>query len=221
MQAVSRASRPDGRPAPSIRLPDPGEPQLARDIKQLLVRGETAEARRRFADLVAQHQRRASRLAFHYLRDVGEADEAVQDAFVKVFGSLTTYREEVPFQAWFTKILVNGCLDRLKARKRRSRWITTMPETGVEGGQSLEAAPDDVESPEDRLLREERQMALHDALARLPDRQRTVVILSQLDGRSAREIGEILGTTEATVRVHLFRGLRRLRVLLAPARLLH
>ena len=96
-----------------------------------------------------------------------------------------------------------------------------MPETGVEGGHSLEAAPDDVESPEDRLLREERQMALHDALGRLPDRQRTVVILSQLDGMSAREIGEILGTTEATVRVHLFRGLRRLRVLLAPARLMH
>lgn len=208
MLAVNHASRPD----------DSAEPQLAGEIKRLLVRGDAAAARRRFTDLVARHQRRASRLAFHYLRDAAEADEAVQDAFLKVFVSLTTYREEVPFQAWFTKILVNGCLDRIKARKRRSRWIVSPPETGgFEGHMSVDTAADDLESPEERLLRHERRSALHAALGRLPDRQREVVVLSRLDGRSAREISEMLGTTEATVRVHLFRGLRRLRTLLAPA----
>jgi len=231
MPAATHASRPGGsgtsplRPGggiPPLKHDDGAEPQLAGEIKRLLIRGDAAAARRRFADLVARHQRRASRLAFYYLRDVADADEAVQDAFLKVFGSLTTYREEVPFQAWFTKILVNGCLDRLKARKRRSRWITSMPETGgPDGHPGVEMAADDVESPEDRVLRRERQSALHDALGRLPDRQRAVVVLSQLDGRSAREIGEMLGTTEATVRVHLFRGLRRLRALLAPAGLMH
>jgi RNA polymerase sigma-70 factor (ECF subfamily) len=222
MPAATRVSRPVAGHAPPARPDESVEPQLAGEIKRLLVRGDVAAARRRFADLVERHQRRASRLAFHYLRDAADADEAVQDAFVKVFGSLTTYREEVPFQAWFTKILVNGCLDRIKARKRRSRWITSMPESsGPDGYGGLEMAAADVESPEQRVLRHERRSALHEALERLPDRQRAVVVLSQLDGRSAREIGSILGTTEATVRVHLFRGLRRLRTLLTPAGLMH
>ena len=48
-----------------------------------------------------------------------EADEAVQDAFVKAYSHLSTFREELPFEVWFTRILINGCLDRIKARTRR------------------------------------------------------------------------------------------------------
>src|SRR6266542_4268522 len=74
-------------------------------------------------ELVAAHQRRASRIAFQYLRDVADADEAVQDAFVKVFTRIGSYRETWPFEVWFTRILINGCLDRRKARARRDRWF--------------------------------------------------------------------------------------------------
>ena len=81
------------------------------------------EARERFGELVAIHQRRASRIAYQYLRDAAEADEAVQDAFVKVFSHITSYREAWPFEVWFTRILINGCLDRRKARARRDRWF--------------------------------------------------------------------------------------------------
>ena len=78
---------------------------------------------------MARHQRRASRIAFHYLRDAAEADEAVQDAFVKAYSHLSTFREELPFEVWFTRILINGCLDRIKARTRRERWLVPMPES--------------------------------------------------------------------------------------------
>ena len=64
-----------------------------------------------------------SRIAFHYLRDAADADEAVQDAFVKAYMHFGSFREELPFEVWFTRILINGCLDRLKARRRRERWI--------------------------------------------------------------------------------------------------
>ena len=57
-----------------------------------------------------------------------EADEAVQDAFVKAYSHLASFREELPFEVWFTRILINGCLDRIKARTRRERWIAPMPE---------------------------------------------------------------------------------------------
>src|SRR5262245_35814949 len=91
--------------------------------------GRHGDARERYAELVARHQRRASRIAFHYLRDTAEADEAVQDAFVKAYSHLSSFREELPFEVWFTRILINGCLDRIKARTRRERWLVPVPET--------------------------------------------------------------------------------------------
>ena len=97
-------------------------------VKALQAEGRHAEARERYGDLVARHQRRAGRIAFHYLRDAAEADEAVQDAFVKAYSHLASFREELPFEVWFTRILINGCLDRIKARTRRERWLVPSPE---------------------------------------------------------------------------------------------
>ena len=85
--------------------------------------GQREAAAERFGDLVAVWQRRALRLAYHYLGNAADADDAVQDAFVKVFGHMTSYRADLPFDAWFTRILVNACLDRAKARTRARRWL--------------------------------------------------------------------------------------------------
>src|SRR6185436_4922099 len=92
----------DRRAAPPAPSPDTC---LAVEIRELVEKGAMDEARERFAGLVGIHQRRASRIAYQYLRDAAEADEAVQDAFVKVFGHITTYREAWPFEVWFTRIL--------------------------------------------------------------------------------------------------------------------
>src|SRR5689334_24281894 len=121
-------------------------------VKSLQAKGQHAEARERYAELVARHQRRASRIAFHYLRDAAEADEAVQDAFVKAYSHLQTFREELPFEVWFTRILINGCLDRIKSRTRRERWITSMPD-GPAGERDFgERVAGHDPSPEDQLL---------------------------------------------------------------------
>jgi RNA polymerase sigma factor (sigma-70 family) len=108
-------------------------------VKALQAAGEHAEARERYAELVTRHQRRASRIAYHYLRDAAEADEAVQDAFVKAYQHLASFREELPFDVWFTRILINGCLDRIKARTRRERWL--LPMTGRAGGGTADSGP--------------------------------------------------------------------------------
>src|SRR6266508_334523 len=104
--------------------------KLAVEIRELVGRGLLDRARERFAALVAAHQRRASRIAYQYLRDAAEADEAVQDAFVKVFGHIESYREAWPFEVWFTRILINGCLDRRTSRARRDRWFVPADEGG-------------------------------------------------------------------------------------------
>jgi RNA polymerase sigma-70 factor (ECF subfamily) len=192
--------------------------RVAIEVKALQAAGRTDDARERFSELIVRHQRRALRIAFHYLRDAADGDEAVQDAFVKAYTHLGTFREELPFEIWFTRILINGCLDRLKARRRRERWIAppVVDAFGTERDPG-EYLPARGPSPEEQVLSNERRSQLSGALARLPERQRLIFMLSHYEGRSSREVSAMTGLNESTVRVHLFRAIRRLRGMLAPA----
>ena len=184
-------------------------------VKAFQAEGRHQEARDRYAELVARHQRRAGRIAFHYLRDAAEADEAVQDAFVKAYSHLSTFREELPFEVWFTRILINGCLDRIKARTRRERWLVSMPESSTAQQDLTERTAGTGPSPEAQLLSRERRQQLAAALSKLPERQRSVFMLSHYEGCTSREVSALTGLNESTVRVHLFRAIRKLRTLLA------
>ena len=191
--------------------------RVAVDVKALQAAGRSDAARERYAELVGRHQRRGLRIAYHYLRDAADADEAVQDAFVKAYTHLGTFREELPFEVWFTRILINGCLDRLKARRRREKWMA--PPVVDAGGTERDPAeylPSRGPSPEEQVLTRERRRQLMAALSKLPERQRMVFVLSHLEGRSSREVSDMTGLNESTVRVHLFRAIRRLRAILAP-----
>ena len=190
--------------------------RVAVEVKSLQAAGKLAAARERFSELVSRHQRRAARIAYHYVRDAADADEAVQDAFVKAYLHIGTFREELPFEVWFTRILINGCLDRLKAPKRRDRWIASpsIDSSGVERNPA-DYLPSRGPSPEDEVLAAERRRQLNGALTKLPERQRLVFMLSHFEGRSSREVSAMTGLNESTVRVHLFRAIRRLRSLLA------
>jgi len=205
-----------GDPQPPVSAKE-ADARVAVDVKALQAAGRLDAARDRFAELVARHQRRAVRIAMHYLRDAADADEAVQDAFVKSYTHLGTFREELPFEIWFTRILINGCLDRLKGRRRRERWIAP-PQLDPSGNERdpAEYLPSRGPSPEDQLLADERRRRLKAALGELPERQRLVFMLSHFDGRSSREVSAMTGLNESTVRVHLFRAIRRLRAVLAP-----
>jgi RNA polymerase sigma-70 factor (ECF subfamily) len=205
---TSSAHRPNAGPSGPVSE----DTRLAVEIRGLVDTGDLDQARERFGELVARHQRRASRIAYQYLRDLSEADEAVQDAFVKVFSHISSYREAWPFEVWFTRILVNGCLDRRKARMRRDRWFV-----GGEVSRADEArvsAASSAANPEQQLLARERRERIAAAVDRLDGRQRTVFMLSQYGDRTPREISAITGLNESTVRVHLFRAARKLRGLL-------
>jgi RNA polymerase sigma-70 factor (ECF subfamily) len=216
--------------SPALVAAREADAAAASAVKALQAGGQLDGARERYAELVARHQRRASRIAYHYLRDSAEADEAVQDAFVKAYQHLASFREELPFDVWFTRILINGCLDRIKARTRRERWLLPMsgkagsraaavPAAGSDAGPSERDLTERVAaaglSPEQALLGRERRRAIAAALAKLPERQRSVFVLSHVEGRTSREVSALTGLNESTVRVHLFRAIRKLRTLLA------
>jgi RNA polymerase sigma-70 factor, ECF subfamily len=214
---MSRAPRPPRAASPASPDHASADSAIAADVKALMLAGDRDAARHRFGDLVASQQRRAVRLAFHFLRDAHDADEAVQDAFVKVFTHITAYREELPFEVWFTRILVNACLDLRKARSRRLRWVLPIERRSGFDTPAPEVA-DRQPSTEDRLIGRVRMQEIAAAVDQLPERQRTVFMLSQIAEQSTSEISETLGLSEATVRVHLFRALRKLRTALERAR---
>jgi RNA polymerase sigma-70 factor (ECF subfamily) len=192
---------------------------VAVELRTLVERGNLEEARERFGELVSLHQRRASRIAYQYLRDAAEADEAVQDAFVKVFSHITSYRETWPFEVWFTRILINGCLDRRKARARRDRWfvaseVSSADEALAATSTTATTGASGHGDPERALLAKERRARIAAAIDRLDGRQRTVFTLCHYGDCTPREISAMTGLNESTVRVHLFRAARKLRGLL-------
>lgn len=182
--------------------------RITSEVKALLASGDHEAACERFESLVDRHQGRATRIAYYYLKDLADVDEAVQDAFVKAFLHLSTFREELFFELWLTRILINGCIDRLKARRRRAQWIVPFAENDDD---RVERVVSSDPSPEGTVLTAERCEMLRSEIARLPERQRSVVVLGQIEGHTTREVAQILGLNDATVRVHLFRAIRTLR----------
>ncbi len=165
-----------------------------------------------FAQIVLRQQRRASRIAWHYLRDVAEADEAVQDAFVKAYTHIKSFQRHLSFEVWLTRILINGCLDRQKARTRRARWMMPAADASRRDQDTIERATRAGDrSPEAQLIAREWRDQVMAAVHKLPDRQRLVFMLCHYSDHSTRDVAEMTGLNESTVRVHLFRAIRKLR----------
>lgn len=197
-QAQARIAAGDG---------DQHDSRLAAEAQRLVRAGKLAEARERFDELMVLHQRRAVRIAHAYLRNAADADEAVQDAFVRVFTRIEAYDADRPFSSWFTRILINGCVDRQRARQRREHNLVALDRTGEVGSRPAEW-------PDARVGRRQWTDALAEALSELPDRQRSVFVLCHYGDRTPAEVSAILGVRESTVRVHLFRAVHRLRAAL-------
>ena len=188
------------------------ESALAGQVQDLLAAGNDHAARDIFAQIVSRQQRRATRIAWHYLHDVADADEAVQDAFVKAYTHIKSFQRNLSFEVWLTRILINGCLDRQKARTRRARWMLPVADAGRRDQDTIERAtrPSD-RSPEAQLMAREWREQLVAAVNKLPDRQRLVFMLCHYSDHSTRDVAEMTGLNESTVRVHLFRAIRKLR----------
>jgi RNA polymerase sigma-70 factor (ECF subfamily) len=205
--ALSRTQRPGS----SSSVPEL-EAALAGQVQDLVAAGNDAAARDLYSQIVTRQQRRASRIAWHYLHDAAEADEAVQDAFVKAYTHIASFQRDLSFEVWLTRILINGCLDRQKARMRRTRWLLPVSDVGRRDQHTIERAsrPND-RSPEEMLIAREWRDHLTAAVRQLPGRQRLVFLLCHYADHSTRDVAEMTGLNESTVRVHLFRAIRKLR----------
>ena len=213
MKRARSLAAPPQAVLPSVAPPrPPADAVTASEIRAMVSRGELSAAREAFDYLVVRHQRRANRIALMYLRDSAEADEAVQDAFVRAFTRLETYRDEHPFEVWFTRILVNACVDRQRARQRRARRLVAIEDLASEPAAGRSA------SPERRATGHAWREAVNAAVERLPARQREVFVLVHLGDHTPRDVSMLTGMRESTVRVHLFRAVHKLRAALGAWR---
>jgi RNA polymerase sigma-70 factor (ECF subfamily) len=155
-------------------------------------------------DLHREHRARILRLCRVLLADEDEAADAAQDVFVKLHQAVAGEIRAMDWPAWLTRVAVNACRDR-----RRSGWWRWWRERGVRLEETgLRSA---VRTPEDEILGRETQRAVWAAVRSLPQRQREVFALRQLDGLSTDEVAAALGITASSVKQHLFRAVTRLR----------
>lgn len=152
--------------------------------------------------LVRRHDRRAFGLAFRLLGHREDAEDVVQESFIAALEALDRFDATRPFGPWLYRIVVNRSLNARKSRSRRST------------EQVPEDAPAATLSPERSAEWAETRRRVRDAMAALPERQRTVMTMIELEGFSGPEVAEVLGMPEGTVRWHLHSARKALRVAL-------
>ncbi len=165
---------------------------------------------RRFAVLVDRHKDRALTLALRILADRREAEEAVQDAFVRAYRGLGRFRGDARFSTWFTRILYNVCLS--KAVRRPDPGGADFGGDGEEAMELGDGSPTVLERMEEQETHEE----VRRAMAGLQEKFRTVLTLFYVQEMKYEEIAMVLGMPVGTVKTHLFRARDQIR-----RRLLH
>lgn len=157
--------------------------------------------------LVIEYQQLAYNVAYRILGNSDRAMDATQDAFLRGFRALSTYRGG-SFKAWILRITTNCCYDLLRVQKRRP---TTGIDDLVQDDEHSELLLDHQESPEAYVERQELGGAIQQALASLPEDQRTVVVLSDIQGLNYAEIAEATSVSLGTVKSRLSRARSKMR----------
>jgi len=183
-----------------------------RDHDVLLVnrlqRGDEAA----FEELVRLHGGRLLSVARRFLGGSEDAQDAVQEAFIKAFKAIHTFEERAQLQTWLHRILVNTALMKLRERRRRPEESIDelLPTFTTDGHQAVESR----EWSDALLERKETAGIVRDTIARLPEPYRVVLVLRDLEERDTAETARLLGMTTTAVKVRLHRARQALRTLL-------
>jgi len=170
-----------------------------------------------FKSLVRRYQNRIYNSAYRMLGNREEAEEVVQDTFVKVNNGLSGFRRQASFAAWIFRISHNLCIDNLRSRKRQRGFLLFFqsPSDG-DGDRPAPELPDDGPDPQQIVDLSEQSSVVAGALAKLPESQRAVLVLHDMEGFSYQDIASIVGTSIGTVRSRLHYGRLKMRELLEP-----
>jgi len=178
------------------------------DKEQELVRRAQSGEEAAFEELIRRHQQRVFGLVTGILRRRDDVEDVVQQVFLKVFISLKRFDHRSAFSTWLYKISVNECWDYL--RKRKVRPLTYEADLSEDQVSRLDGVASAENPPEDPAQRAEARDLLERMLDKLPEEDRQLLMLKEVEGFSVQELAEMLNLNVNTVKVRLFRSRARL-----------
>lgn len=192
-----------------------------REIDQALVERAQAGDKHAFELLVAKYQRKLARLLSRFIRDSAEVEDVAQEAFIKAYRALPSFRGDSAFYTWLYRIGINTAKNYLVSQGRRAPTTTGFD---AEEAESFEDADQlrDVNTPEAVMLTKEIGQTVNAAMEALPEDLRTAITLREIEGLSYEEIAEVMNCPIGTVRSRIFRAreaiAERLRPLLGTSK---
>lgn len=186
-----------------------------RDIDQQLVERAQRGEKRAFDLLVAKYQRRLARLLSRFIRDGADIEDVTQEAFVKAYRALPSFRGESAFYTWLYRIGINTAKNFLSSAGRRP---VVHSEFEDEDGESFDLASQvpDMNTPETELMNKEIVTTVNNAVQALPEELRTAISLREMDGLSYEEIAQVMNCPIGTVRSRIFRAREAIAAELRP-----
>jgi RNA polymerase sigma-70 factor, ECF subfamily len=175
-----------------------------REIDQQLVRRAQHGEKRAFELLVVKYQRKLARLLGRLVKDPAEVEDVTQEAFIKAYRALPSFRGDSAFYTWLYRIGINTAKNYLVATGKRAQTTSATDEDG-EGLDDSEYAAD-VSTPENELISKQIAQTVNESMDALPEELRTAITLREIEGLSYEEIAQIMNCPIGTVRSRIFRA---------------
>ena len=186
-----------------------------REIDQELVRRAQSGEKRAFELLVIKYQRKLARLLGRLVRDQAEVEDVTQEAFIKAYRALPSFRGDSAFYTWLYRIGINTAKNYLAANSRRPPTSTTYASEDAEGFEDADQLRD-LNTPENELASKQIAETVNATLAQLPEELRTAITLREIEGLSYEEIAEMMNCPIGTVRSRIFRAREAIAEKLRP-----
>jgi RNA polymerase sigma-70 factor (ECF subfamily) len=186
-----------------------------REIDQQLVERAQRGDKRAFELLVSKYQRKLGRLLSRFVRDAAEVEDVTQEAFIKAYRALPSFRGESAFYTWLYRIGINTAKNYLVALGRRAPTTTGFDNEEAEGFEDAEQLRD-VSTPESELEGKEIAATVNHAMDALPADLRTAITLREIEGLSYEEIATVMNCPIGTVRSRIFRAREAIAAELRP-----
>jgi RNA polymerase sigma-70 factor (ECF subfamily) len=182
--------------------------------RQLVERAQRGD-KHAFELLVSKYQRKLSRLLSRFIRDPAEVEDVAQEAFVKAYRALPSFRGDSAFYTWLYRIGINTAKNYLVAMGRRAPTVTEFNSEEAEGFQDNEQLRD-INTPENILMSKQIANAVNEALEQLPEELRTAIQLREIEGLGYEEIAAAMNCPIGTVRSRIFRAREAIAEKLQP-----
>jgi RNA polymerase sigma-70 factor, ECF subfamily len=186
-----------------------------REVDQQLVERAQRGDKRAFELLVVKYQRKLGRLLSRLIRDPAEVEDVTQEAFIKAYRALPSFRGDSAFYTWLYRIGVNTAKNYLVAMGRRAPTSTGFDHEEAEGFEDAEQLRDS-NTPETELLGKQVAATVNKAVAALPEDLRTAITLREIEGLSYEEIANVMNCPIGTVRSRIFRAREAIAADLRP-----